>query len=149
MIKAIETLWPKSLRVRCWFHKMQNLQVKVPPPAWPAFKALVADIRDAPDRVEGRRRLDTLVDSHAADFPEACRCLSEDSDAILNHLLVPIRHRITVRTTNLVERSIEEERRRTKVIPNLTDERSLIKLVFATLIRVSARWRAMSLSLLI
>ena len=140
MIKAIETLWPKSLRIRCWFHKMQNLRAKVPEPAWPAFKALVDDVRDAPDQEEGRRRLNTLIERKSAEFPEACRCLSEDMEALLNHLLVPRRHRITVRTTNLVERSFVEERRRTKVIPHLSDERSLIKLVFATLIRVSARW---------
>lgn len=140
VIKAVETLWPATYRIRCWFHKMQNLQAKVPPPAWPAFKALVADVRDAPDRDEARRRLDRLVDSKSKEFPEACRCLLEDSEALLNHLIVPLRHRILVRTTNLVERSFEEERRRTKTIPHLWDEKSLIKLVFGTLMRVSLRW---------
>ncbi len=48
---------------------------------------------------------------------------------------VPVRHRIRVRTTNLAERSLEEERRRTKVIPRLMSERSAMKLVFATMIR--------------
>lgn len=24
LTKAIEALWPKSLRIRCWFHKLQN-----------------------------------------------------------------------------------------------------------------------------
>ena len=33
-----------------------------------------------------------------------------------------------------------EERRRTKVIPPLFDERSLVNLVFGVLIRVSERW---------
>jgi transposase-like protein len=45
-----------------------------------------------------------------------------------------------VRTSNLAERAFEEERRRTKVIPHLGDEQSLLKLVFAVLIRVSDRW---------
>ncbi|MBN1593622.1 MAG: transposase, partial [Candidatus Coatesbacteria bacterium] len=30
MIKAVKAMWPKSKRIRCWFHKMQNLQAKVP-----------------------------------------------------------------------------------------------------------------------
>jgi putative transposase len=51
-----------------------------------------------------------------------------------------------VRTTNLLERTFEEERRRTKVIPRLLDERSAMKLVFATLIRVSERWCRVSVS---
>jgi hypothetical protein len=40
----------------------------------------------------------------------------------------------------LAERAFGEERRRTKVIPHLLDERSLVQLVFAVLIRVSDRW---------
>jgi hypothetical protein len=32
---------------------------------------------------------------------------------------VPVRHRIRVRTTNLAQRSLEEERWRTKIIPRL------------------------------
>jgi len=59
---------------------------------------------------------------------------------------VPVRHRINVRTTNLIERSFEEERRRTKVIPRLLDEKSAMKLVFATLIRCAQRWSRISIS---
>jgi transposase-like protein len=51
-----------------------------------------------------------------------------------------MRYRQYVRTSNLAERAFEEERRRTKVIPHLWDEASLVKLVFAVLIRVSERW---------
>jgi transposase-like protein len=68
-------------------------------------------------------------------LPEACRCLAEDAEASLNHLKVPARHRQYVRTSNLAERAFEEERRRPKVIPHLWDEPSLVKLVFAILIR--------------
>jgi putative transposase len=140
LIKAVDFVWPKSLRIRCWFHKMQNLMQKVPPQAWPAFKALVADLRDAPTFEEGQRRLHHLIAQSQDTFPEACRCLAEDAEASLNHLKVPIRHRQYVRTSNLAERAFEEERRRTKVIPHLWDEASLVKLVFAVLIRVSERW---------
>jgi transposase-like protein len=119
---------------------MQNLMQKVPPQAWPAFKALVGDMRDAPTYEEGQRRLQHLLEQYQDTFPEACRCLVEDAEASLNHLKVPARHRQYVRTSNLAERAFEEERRRTKVIPHLWDEASLVTLVFAVLIRVSERW---------
>lgn len=140
LTKAIDALWPKALRVRCWFHKMQNLQQKVPPQAWPEFKQLVADMRDAPTVPEAERRRQLIINRYQRDFPEACRCLLDDAEASLNHLYVPQRHQPYVRTSNLAERAFEEERRRTKVIPHLWDEGSLIKLVFAVLIRVSERW---------
>jgi putative transposase len=112
LTKAIDAIWPKSLRIRCWFHKMQNLQQKVPPQAWPEFKALVMDMRDAPSVAEAERRRQELVKQYQLDFPEACRCLLDDAKASLNHLFVPQRHQQYVRTSNLAERAFEEERRR-------------------------------------
>jgi putative transposase len=140
LTKAIDAIWPKSLRIRCWFHKVQNLQQKVPPQAWPEFKALVMDMRDAPSVAEAERRRQELVKQYQLDFPEACRCLLDDAKASLNHLFVPQRHQQYVRTSNLAERAFEEERRRTKVIPHLWVEGGLVKLVFAVLLRVSERW---------
>ena len=62
------------------------------------------------------------------------------------HLKLPVRHRINVRTTNLLERRFLEERRRTKVIPRLLDDKSAMKQVFATLMRVSERLSRVSVS---
>jgi transposase-like protein len=140
LTKAIDAIWPKTLRIRCWFHKMQNLQQQGPPQAWPEFKTLVADMRDAPTVAEAERRRQLIGNRYQRDFPEACRCLLDDAEASLNHLYVPQRHQPYVRTANLAERAFEEERRRTKVIPHLWDEGSVVKLVFAVLIRVSERW---------
>jgi len=97
-------------------------------------------MRDAPTFEEGQRRQQGLLVQYHDSFPAACRCLEDDAEARLNHLKVPARHRQYVRTSNLAERAFEEERRRTKVIPHLWDEASVVKLVFAVLIRVSERW---------
>ena len=140
LTKAIDAMWPKSLRIRCWFHKMQNLQQKVPAGAWPEFKALVVDMRAAPTREKAEERRDVIVERYQREFPEACRCLLADAAASLNHLAVSQRQQQYIRTSNLVERAFVEERRRTKVIPHLFGEGRLVNLVFGVLIRVSERW---------
>lgn len=140
LIAATEQVFPRSWRIRCWFHKMQNLQSKVPPAAWPEFKAMVCEIRDASGPEQARQRAQALVRDYEREFPEACRCLTDDLDASLNHLHVLPRHRPMVRTTNLIERTFEEQRRRTKVIPHLLDEPSALRLLFAVLAQVSDRW---------
>jgi transposase-like protein len=140
LTQAIDAVWPKSLRIRCWFHKMQNFQHKIPAQAWPEVKALLVDMRDAPSREKAEQRRDAIVEQYQREFPELCRCLLDDADASLNHLAVPQRHQQYVRTSNLVERAFVEERRRTKVIPHLWTEGSLVHLVFGVLIRVSDRW---------
>jgi transposase-like protein len=140
LTKAIDAVWPKSLRIRCWFHKMQNFQQKVPARAWPEVKALLVDMRDAPSREKAEQRRDAIVEQYQREFPELCRCLLDDAAASLNHLAVPQRHQQYVRTSNLVERAFVEERRRTKVIPHLWAEGDVVMLVYGVLIRVSERW---------
>jgi transposase-like protein len=140
LTQAIDAVWPKALRIRCWFHKMQNFQQKVPVQAWPEVKALLVDMRDAPSREKAAKRRDAIVEQYQREFLERCRCLLEDAEASLHHLEVPPRHQQYVRTSNLVERAFVEERRRTKVIPQLWTEGSLVHLVFGVLIRVSDRW---------
>jgi transposase-like protein len=45
-----------------------------------------------------------------------------------------------------LERAFEEQRRRTKTIPRFFDERSCLKLVFATLWDASQRWQKVKMS---
>ncbi len=148
LTKAIDAMWPQSLRIRCWFHKMRNLQQKVPAQAWPEFKQLIVDMRDAPGVAAAQARRQAIIDQYQRDLPEACCCLLDDAEASLNHLHLPLRHQQYVRTSNLAERAFVEERRRTKVIPHLQTEQSLVNLVFAVLIRVSDRWNKKSFSAL-
>ena len=103
-------------------------------------------MRDAPTHEAGEARAAELIERFGGLYPAAVGSFAEDLEASLSHLKVPVRHRINVRTTNLLERGFLEERRRTKVIPRLLDEKSAMKLVFATLIRVSERWSRVSVS---
>ncbi len=146
LIGAVEQLFPESLRIRCWFHKMANLRSKVPEEAAQEFLAHVRSVRDAPTHEAGERAAVSLIERFSDLYPAAISCFSEDLEASLAHLKVPVRHRISVRTTNLIERSFLEERRRSKVIPRFTNEKSAMKLVFASLMRASERWSRVSVS---
>jgi transposase-like protein len=140
LIKAVEAMWPESERIRCWFHKMKNVLEKVPEAMHETIKRLLQDLRDAPDHETGQARAQKLIERHRGDLPSAMACLEEDLEASLAHLKLPSLHQKMIRTTNLCERSFVEERRRSKVIPRFFDEKSCLKLVFATLWRASARW---------
>jgi transposase-like protein len=146
LIQAIEQVFNKSLRIRCWFHKLSNIRSKVPQEAAQEFMAYVRAVRDAPTHQAGEAAAASVIEQFSNTYPAAVRCFAEDLEASLAHLKVPVRHRINVRTTNLLERSFVEERRRSKVIPRFTDEKSAMKLVFATLIRASDRWSRVSIS---
>jgi putative transposase len=146
LINAIAQVFSRSVRVRCWFHRMANIRAKLPADAAQEVLAHLRAVRDAPTPEAGEAMAAQVLERYGGRYPSAMACFSDDLEASLAHLKVPARHRIVVRTTNLLERTFEEERRRTKVIPRLLDERSAMKLVFATLIRVSDRWSRVSVS---
>ena len=140
LVKAIEAMWPEAERIRCWFHKMKNILDKVPDDQRETIKRLLYDVRDAPDHETGAKRAQSFIEEYRGKLPSAAACLENDLEASLNHLKLPTLHHKSIRTTNLVERGFEEERRRSKVIPKFRTEKECLKLVFATLWRASQRW---------
>jgi len=135
-----------SLRIRCWVHKMANVLDKIPESHQQEIKAFLTDVRDAPDYETGTVRARELIERYQNQFPRAMKSFADDLEASLNHLQVPVIHRKYVRTTNLIERSFGEEKRRSKVIPRFFDEKSALKLAFSTLWRTSQRWRKVKFS---
>lgn len=146
LINAIESVFDRTIRVRCWYHKLGNIRTKLPDDVAPQVLAEIRTIRDAATLEAARAQADRVINRYRGEFPAAVACLEDDLEALLAVHRVPVRHRINVRTTNLAERSFVEERRRTKVIPRLLDERSAMKLVFATLIRCAQRWMRIPIS---
>ncbi len=146
LLNAIAACFPRSLRIRCWFHKLKNIKDKLPADAAPEVMTYAKAVRDAPTLEAGQLLAAQMIERFSKQFPAAMACFADDLDATINHLRLPLRHRITCRTTNLLERSFVEERRRTKIIPRFNDERSAMKLVFATLIRCGERWQRVPFS---
>jgi putative transposase len=145
-IKAVEAIWPEVERIRCWVHKMRNVLDKLPEADHVVVKPYLQAVRDAPDYATGHRLAEETIAQFEPAYPSAMRSFADDLEASLAHLKLPPVHRKAVRTTNLVERSFVEERRRTKVLPRFWTEGACTKLVHAVLWRASERWRRVTFS---
>jgi transposase-like protein len=132
--------------IRCWFHRLANIRAKLPDDDAPEVMAHLYAIREAPTLEAARVAADRFENTYGRKFPSAVACFADDREALLAIHRVPVRHRIRVRTTNLAERSFEEERRRTKVIPRLMTEKATMKLAFATMTRAAQRWCRVSIT---
>ena len=66
-------------------------------------------------------------------YTAAAKCLADDLDALVVHRPYPLAHRRRWRSTNLLERSLAEVKRRTKVIGRFPGETSGLTLVWAVL----------------
>ena len=81
------------------------------------------------------------------EYPSAAACLAEDLAALTVHLAYPLRLRKRLRSTNLLERSLGEVRRRTKVIGRFPGETSCLTLAWAVMDLVIAGAKGLGLTL--
>jgi transposase-like protein len=135
LIKAIEQCWPASDRQHCAVHRVRNLLAKLPERERERVRrAYWQALDEATNQRDGRQRLQAIVDElDRAGYTAAARCLADDLDALVVHLRYPTRHRRRWRSTNLLERSLGEVKRRTKVIGRFPGETSCLTLVWAVL----------------
>jgi len=135
LIKASEQCWPASDRQHCCVHRVRNLLAKLPERERERARAAYWQALDeATDERDGKQRVKALVEElDKAGYTAAAKCLAEDLDALVVHLRYPTRHRRRWRSTNLLERSLGEVKRRTKVIGRFPGETSCLTLVWAVL----------------
>ena len=142
IIAVIEELYGDSLRQRCLFHKTKNILAKVPDAQQQTVKLALQAIWNAPNRATADLLVQDFIEQFGTGLMSATACLQDDLEACLSFLRCPPLHHKRIRTTNLIERAFSEQRRRTKTIPRFWDEKSCLKLSFATLMQASERWQS-------
>jgi len=144
--KALKAVWPKSLPQKCQAHKMRNILGKLPRGVQGAIKKQIHRVFRAETYEQGLARGQKLIADYRDRYPNAMACLERSLAECLTCLTLPLSHRRRVRTTNTLERLIEEARRRTKVIGSMASEQSGLSLIHAVLVDVSRRWRGIRLT---
>jgi transposase-like protein len=150
LIRAVDELWPDADRGRCTVHRLRNVLAKLP--ERPGLHARVraaywAALDRATCPAEAEAGLRRLVGELAGDFPSAAACLADDLAALTVHLAYPLRLKKRLRSTNLLERSLEEVRRRTKVIGRFPGETSCLTMAWAVMDLVIAGAHGLGLTL--
>jgi transposase-like protein len=150
LIKVIAELWPQSDRGRCAVHRLRNVLAKLPR----RDEQLQAQVKrtywaaldQATSPAEAEHALRQLIGELERRFPSAAARLAEDLPALCVHLKYLPRLRKRLRSSNLLERSLEEVRRRTKVIGRFPGEASCLSLCWAVLDLVLAGAQGLKLT---
>ena len=69
----------------------------------------------------------------AIPYPRAVMCIEQDLDELLNFFDTPRDHWIKVRTTNVIERSFREVRRRIRPMSCFTNSRSVDRIIYGVI----------------
>ena len=150
LIRAVTELWPDADRQRCSVHRLRNVLAKLPKrdDLHARVRAAYWSALDAATRPEeAEAGLRALVGSLEREYPSAAACLAEDLVALTVHLAYPLRLKRRLRSTNLLERSLEEVRRRTKVIGRFPGETSCLTMAWAVMDLVIAGGKGLGLTL--
>jgi transposase-like protein len=139
--KAARELWPDALEQRCTVHALRNVTKKLPERLHRELKGRYWRILDEASSVaDARAGLLALAADYRAGYPSAAAVIERDVDALVCHLRFPGEHRKRIRSTNLLERTFVEVRRRTKVIGRFPGETSALCLIWAVLELTSRGW---------
>jgi len=150
LVRAIDELWPGADRQRCAVHRLRNILAKLPKQQALHDRiraAYWAALDEAASAQQAEASLRALVGDLARDYPSAAACLADDLPALTVHLRYPLRLRKRWRSSNLLERSLGEVKRRTKVIGRFPGETSCLSLAWAVMDLVIAGGRGLGLSI--
>ena len=131
----------KLLKQRCQKHRLENILGKAPKENHDELKAEILESFHAKSYEQGLKKGREVITRYRQRFPSAMNGMEETLEACLQVLRLPEAHHKRLRTSNLLERTFGELKRRTKVIPHFFTEQAAIKLSFAVLLATASKWR--------
>lgn len=144
--KALKAMWPRSMPQKCQAHKLRNILSKLPRGVQGDIKRQIHAVFYAKDYETGMKKGRSLIEQYQDLYPKAMECLGKSLEECLTCLKLPEAQRRRVRTSNGLERLIEEARRRTKVQGTLGGEQAGLSLIYAVTVDVAKRWRGIRIS---
>ena len=148
LIAAVDMVYPhvprqRFLRLRSgqgWVHKLRNVSNKLRAKHREICLAQARLIYLAKTRAEAIQRFKQWKADWQEREPKAVACLEADLDDLLTCFGLPEAHRRTVRTTNPIERSFREVRRRTRPMSCFNNPASIDRIISAVLSHLNAKW---------
>ena len=128
--QALATVYPYVPRQRCWAHKMRNVAARLPRKIQAVCLAEAKTIYQARTRREAITRFRQWAADWRQTAPNAVKCIEDDLEELLPFLDCPQQHWKKVRTTNAIERSFREVRRRTRPMSCFQNSASVDRIVY-------------------
>jgi transposase-like protein len=130
LIKAVKEVFPSSDIQRCTKHRTENILDKVLKEDRAKVKDSLRKIFYATTYDHAKEAIEMFKRDWGKKYPSALECLQEDIELCLTYYKYPYRHWKRIRTTNAVERSFLEVRRRVRGIGRFKDEERALTMVY-------------------
>jgi len=138
---ALDLVYPRAPRQRCWVHKLRNMDTKFKRKAhletcmFGAKKIYLSESK----QVAKTRFLNWEKEWKALE-PKVVECLKKDLNEMLPFLDCSKAHWRRIRTTNVIERVFREVRRRIRPMNCFKNDRSCERILYAIFFYMNRRW---------
>ena len=138
---AAEAVYPQVEHQLCWVHKLRNLSSYCYKRYRKDCVGEAVQIMTAPSGGVSANRFREWKRRWQKLLPKAVACLERDFDKLIPIFEFPVEIRKMLRTTNVIERSFREVRRRLKVMGYFQNSRSCQRIVYAVFTHLNHKWK--------
>ncbi len=143
---ALDTVYAYTKRQHCWVHKLRNVAKYLRKSDQEEVLKEAKKIYKADTKREAVRLFKSWKNRWKRRYPDAVKCIEKDLDELLSFLELPLpkQHkkpiRTRIRTTNVIERSFREIRRRTRPMSCFNNQDSVNRIIYAIFTRLNTKW---------
>jgi putative transposase len=138
--RAIREVLPEATWQRCYVHFLRNALDYLPRKADDDCLMELRWLYDRRNVEEARRDLAAWLAKWTGRYPKLCSWVEENIEETLSFYRLPRQHHKNLKSTNMLERIMEEIKRRTLVVRIFPNAASCLRLVRALAVEMHENW---------
>jgi len=138
--RAIREVLPEAIWQRCYVHFLRNALDYLPRKANDDCLMELRWLYDRRNVEEARRDLAAWLTKWTKRYPKLCVWVEENIEETLSFYRLPRQHHKNLKSTNMLERIMEEIKRRTLVVRIFPNASSCLRLVRALTVEMHENW---------
>ena len=138
--EAVAQVLPAAVWQRCYVHFLRNARDHMPRKADDDCLQELRWIYDRRNRQEAHRDLAAWLGKWQQKYPKLCDWAEENIEETLSFYQLPVQHHKHLKSTNMLERWMEEIKRRTHIIRIFPNPDSCLRLIRALAVEMYENW---------
>ncbi|GEL07223.1 IS256 family transposase [Salisediminibacterium halotolerans] len=138
--EAMKTIFPKADVQRCVIHKVRNTLNKVRKKDRFAISEDMRAIYQSNSDAEAKEELTSFCETWQTKYPAIAKTWREDIHVLTTFLKYPWSIRPMIYTTNMIERTMKELKKRLKTMNSLPSEEAVEKVIYVISEECNAKW---------
>jgi len=140
LLDALDLVYGSKRKQRCWAHKLRNVANKCPRRLQGVIVEEARKIYQAESKPQARKQFKHFKAVWNGVVPDAVKCIEDNLEELLYFFDCPYELWKKLRTTNVIERTFREVRRRVRTISSFTNVESCDRIIYGVISYMNHKW---------